>query len=213
MRTVIATAFIMALAIPAAAADESVAVRPDRPPALELSVKAGGYFPQLTSKLGTNFDGVLKVGYGVALDRRLQVFADLGYSQPSTTSGGTDPRLGASGASYTSTLTVRDLTTTIGADYFFRLLSSVWLPYAGAGLQLHFLRSTASGSAQGTPFGDTDETSTEIGATAFGGIGMHLGPGVLLGEVRFIYAPLSQNVTGSSALGAVSVLLGYGLFL
>jgi hypothetical protein len=206
-------ASVLAFARPSLAQEEEVVAEATKPaPAWEISLKAGGHFPQITGKLSTNFDAILKVGYGVAFDRRLQVFADFAYSQPARTSSGTDARLGASGADYSTTITVRDFTTTLGADFFFPLASAWrWLPYAGAGLQLHFLRSDVSGGAAGETFGDTSETSTQVGVVVFGGTGFRLGPGLVLGEVRFGLAPVSQKVTGSSNVGALSILLGYGL--
>ncbi|HXI60360.1 MAG TPA: hypothetical protein VNO55_30065 [Polyangia bacterium] len=181
-------------------------------PAFELSLKAGGHFPQLTNKLGTNFDAILKFGYGVAVDRRLQLFIDLGYSQPAHDTSATDPRLGMAGAMYQSTVTVRALSTTVGGQFFFLPMNSFLLPYGGLGLQLHFVKSTVTGSG-GNAFGDNDETSTQIGGAAFGGLGLHLGPGLLLGELRFGYAGIGQKVTGDANIGALSVLLGYGLLL
>jgi len=181
-------------------------------PAFELSLKAGGHFPQITNKLGTNFDAILKFGYGVAVDRRLQLFIDLGYSQPTHDTSATDPRLGMTGAMYQSTLTVRALSTTVGGQFFFLPMNSFLLPYGGLGLQLHFVKSTVTGSG-GNAFGDNDETSTQVGGAGFGGLGLHLGPGILLGELRFAYAGIGQKVTGSANIGALSVLLGYGLLL
>jgi hypothetical protein len=182
-------------------------------PALEISLKAGGHFPQITGKLGTNFDAVLKVGYGVALDHRLQLFVDLGYSQPTHTAQASDPRLGTAGAAYSSTLTVRDLSTTVGAAYFLLPPGAFLVPYAGAGLRLHFLKSDVVGTGASAAFGENTETSTQVGGAVFGGAGLHLGPGLLLGELRFGYAPVGQKVTGQANVGALSVLLGYGLLL
>lgn len=195
-------------------APEPIAAAPE--PALrpwEISLKAGGHFPQIANRLDSNFDVILKVGYGVALDRRLQVFADFGYSQPSHTSNGSDPRLAYAGGEYSSTLTVRDFTTTFGAGYVFRLPYPQWMSYAGAGLQLHFLWSGVSGSAPCAWFGDQTETSTQVGGVAMVGAGYRLGPGAILGELRFGFTPVSQKVTGSGNIAALSLLLGYGLFL
>jgi hypothetical protein len=70
------------------------------------------------------------------------------------------------------------------------------------GLQLRFLRSDVSGSG-GSAFGDTSETSTQIGGALFGGVGLHARPGLVLGELRFGFAPVSQTVTGSANVGAL----------
>lgn len=180
---------------------------------LEISLKAGGHFPQITNDLSTNFDAILKVGLGVAAERRLQVFAELGYTQPTHEVSIMDPRLGATGATFESEMIVRDLSTALGLSYFFKDMSSLWLPYAGAALQFHFLKSEVDGSSTMLPFGHYEETSTQVGGFLFGGIGFHLGPGMILGELRFRYAPVDQKVTGDANVGALSVLLGYGLML
>ncbi len=182
-------------------------------PTWEISLKAGGHFPQIANRLDSNFDVILKVGYGVALDRRLQVFADFAYSQPSHTTRDTDPRLVGAGTEFSSTLTVRDFTTTLGAAYFFRLPHPRMTSYAGAGLQLHFLWSGVSGSTPCAFFGDQTETSTQVGGVALGGAAFRLGPGAILGELRFGFTPVSQKATGSSNIAALSLLLGYGLYL
>jgi hypothetical protein len=178
---------------------------------LELSLKAGGHFPQVTNHLGTNFDAILKFGVGVAVERRLQIFVELGYTQPTHETTSMDPRLGMAGAPYTSTLTVRELAANLGAQFFFTPLSSFVLPYAGLAAQAHFVKSEVVGSSMGTPFGENDETSTQIGGAVFGGAGLHLGPGLLLGELRFGYAGIGQKVTGQANIGALSALLGYGV--
>ena len=205
---VVSVAGASVLALPATAAA-------DGPPgALELSVRAGGHFPQLVNPLGTSFDGIVKVGYGVTGDRRLQLFVELGYTQPAKTSSATDPRLAEMGASYRSTLTVHDLSNTVGATYFIPAGQSWLLPYAGAGLQIHYLRSLEVASTEGgVVLGDHREAATRTGATVFGGAGFRLGPGLVLGELRFGYAPVSQRVTGTGNIGALSVLLGYGVIL
>lgn len=207
------------LAAPRAArADETVATTtattaPAAVPTVELSLKAGGHFPQLTNHLGTNFDAILKAGFGVALEKRLQLFIDFGYTQPTHGTTANDARLGSAGAGYQSDLTVRELSTMVGGQFFFSPMTSFLLPYAGLGLQLHFVKSIVTGSGGGMSFGENDETSTQVGGAAFGGLGLHLGPGMLLGELRFAYAPIGQKVTGQANIGALSVLLGYGLLL
>ncbi|MHB8873522.1 MAG: hypothetical protein ACYC8T_07535 [Myxococcaceae bacterium] len=154
----------------------------------------------------------MKVGYAPFEGHRLQIFADLGYSQPAHTTEATDPRLQASGADYSSTLTVADLHTTLGASYFFAAPSESLLPYAGLGLRAHFLRADVVGQG-GTDFGVNHETATRFGGTVFAGAGFKLGPGLLLGELNFAYVPVMEKVTGQSNVGALGVLLGYGVLL
>lgn len=198
---------LFAVLLSSAAAAEEKAL-----PSLELSLKAGGRFPQLMNKLSTSFDATLKVGYAPFETRQLQLFADLHYSQPPQTIAASDPRLEASGADYRSTLLMKDLATTLGVAYFFSKPTQGILPYAGAGVRVHFLRAEVQGAAS-TDFGQSNETDTRFGATAFGGAGLRLGPGFLLGELALSYAPVEHEVTGRSNVGALSLLLGYGVLL
>jgi hypothetical protein len=182
-------------------------------PSLELSLKAGGRFPQVVSGLGTALDGVLKVGYAPLSSRQLQFFADVGYAAPSQTLEAQDPRLGEAGSPYTSTLVLRDLATTFGVSWFILPPSSNLLPYAGGGLRAHFLSAEVEGGAQGAAFGPARETDTRFGAILFGGAGYRIGPGMVLGELAFDYTPIAHFVTGPSNVGALSVRLGYGILL
>lgn len=185
---------------------------PARLPSLEIALKGGAHLPQVINKLGTSFDATLMIGYAPFESRQLQFFVDVGYSQPSQTVKGTDPRLGDAGADYTSTLTMRDLAMSLGLSYFFRSPARTLVPYAGAGVRAHFLKAEVSG-AGGAEFGQNNETDTRFGGVVFAGLGIHLGPGLLLGEVSFNYAPIDQKVTGNTNVGALSLLLGYGLLL
>lgn len=217
MKTILVTVLLLSglataeesVAAPAAAPEAAQA----RPPSLEISLKAGAAFPQLLSKLGLSFDTSLTVGYAPFSGHQLQFFIGLGYSQPAQTLSATDPRLGAAGGDYSSRLVMRDLSTSLGAKYFFLPEPSHFVvPYAGLGLRVHFLRADVSGSG-GADFGKYNETDTRFGGVAFAGVGLHLGPGLVLGELAFDYAPISQRVTGEANVGALSVVLGYGLML
>lgn len=208
-RTIIALG-ALSFGLNASSAEADDGVLRAKPGLMELSLKAGGHFPQVSNKLQTSFDAAVKFGYGVALERRLQVFIELGYSQPSYKVKDTDGRLGTSGEDYVSTIKVRDLGLTLGGAYFIPVPVPLLLPYAGAGLQLHFVRSVVQG-AGAMSFGRTDETVTKVGGVLFGGTGFKVGPGLLLGELRFGYTPISQKVTGPANIGHLSVLLGYGI--
>lgn len=180
-------------------------------PSLEISLKAGGHFPQVANALSTSFEGVLKVGYAPFGSRQLQLFADLGYSQPSQEVTDSNPGL-VSGEDYSSTLTVQDLATTIGVSWFFAEPRMQLVPYAGAGVRAHFLRSPVTGG-NGQEFGENVETETQLGGAVFGGAALRLGPGMVLGELSFSWAPVSQRVTGEANIGALSALVGYGIWL
>ncbi len=197
---------------PAAPPTETAAApaAPERDPAsIEISLVGGAHFPQLVNKLGTSFDGMLRLGYAPPiLSRRLQIFADLGYSQPPNKVTGSDPRL--DGGSYSSTLVVHDLSASLGLKFFLLPTTGTIVPYAGAGLRVHFLRTDVSGTGA-TAFGQYKETATQVGGVFLLGAGFHLGPGWVLAEADFGYAPVDQRVTGTTNIGALSILLGYGL--
>lgn len=201
---------------PAAASAEvhqEAAPAPKGPlPSLELSLRAGGHFPQLVNKLGTSFDGILHAGYMVMDSKQLQLFVELGYTAPSHEVTGTDPRLQASGSTYKSTVVVKDLDLGLGLSYLFTPPNSDFVPYLGAAFVPHFIRSEVT-AAGGADFGNHDETATQFGGAAFVGAGFHVGPGLLLGELRFGYAPIDERVTGVTNIGALSVMLGYGLLI
>ena len=194
------------------AAPATPPAQPQQLPQFEIALKAGGHFPEVWNKLGPSYDLVLKAGWAPLEDRRLQTFVELGYSQPSKTSSGFDPRLGAGGANYSTNLSVRDLSTRVGAQWSF-IGSLPVTPYAGAALRLDFVKSVVTGSAAGVPFDEYRETGTQFGGMVFGGVAYRLWRGELLGEVAFSYTPIRQRVTDKANIASTSLLLGYGFWL
>ena len=86
-----------------------------------------------------------------------------------------------------------------------------FVPYASAGLDIHFLKSVIEGNGGDpqSPLGENDEVSTKVGFALRGGVGYRLGPGLLTGEVTFSWAPLDHEITGDSHLGRIAILVGY----
>jgi hypothetical protein len=209
-RCSILLSLILAAPVGARAAPPDAAGRDE--PRFELSAKAGAHISQVLSPLGLNVDLALKLAYGVAMNGRLRVFAELGYTQPTRTVRSSDPRLGDEATDYASTLQVRDFSTTVGAAYAFAPPAALLQPYAGLGLAVHFLRHDVDGGTS-TAFGRNWETSTRLGGAAQLGTGFRLGPGLLLGELRFAFAPVDETLPGRSNIGALSILVGYGLLL
>lgn len=207
--------FVLFLAT-AALAQEEVA-RAEPPPAalvspsFEVSLKGGVHLPQIANPLTTSFDAVLKVGYGLPfIERRLQVFLDLGYTQPSVTVTGADARV--PGGTFTATTTVRDLSTTLGLCLFILEPTRPLVPYLSAGARVHFLSAETDGSAGGATFGGWRETDTRFGGIFAAGAGYRLGPGRVLAELTFNVLPVDQRLTGVSNASSLSLLVGYGLF-
>ena len=89
-------------------------------------------------------------------------------------------------------------------DPFARLV-----PYAAAGLDLHFVQSDIEGDAGGEPLGNNDEVSTKVGFALRAGAGYRLGPGLITGELSFAWAPLDHRITGDEHLGRLAILVGY----
>jgi hypothetical protein len=181
-----------------------------RGPTVEVALKAGVHLPQVVSPLATTFDGVLKVGVAPWSFKRLQAFADFGYSMPTHDFSGSDARLGAEGADFVSTLTVHDVRMTLGAQVFLLEPAGSFLPWAGVGLRAHFLTMDVKGGA-GSEFGRYTETVTRLGGTVFVGAGYRLGPGMVVLEAGFAFVPVDERVSGPSNVGALSVQAGYAL--
>lgn len=180
-------------------------------PSIEISLKGGVHLPQIANPLETSFDALLKVGYGLPFwQRRVQLFVDLSYTQPSTTSTGSDARL--PGGTFSSVTTVRDLATSFGAQVFILPPSRLVVPYLSAGVRVHFLKVETNGEAGGAAFGPYTETDTRAGGVFAAGAGLRLGPGRVLAELVFNVLPVDQRLTGASNASSLSVLLGYGLF-
>lgn len=207
MRTIIVVAVALAGAARAQAQETAQA---KAGPSLEVALKAGVHLPQVVSPLGTTFDGVLKVGVAPWSFKRLQVFADVGYSLPTHEFAGSDPRLGEAGEDFGSTLTVHDVRTTLGAQFFLLDPAGALLPWLGAGLRAHFLTMDVKGGAGGE-FGQYTETVTRLGGAFLLGAGYRLGPGMVLAEASFTYIPVGERVTGNSNVGALSFQAGYAL--
>lgn len=199
----------------AALAQEVTRAEPAPPtpgsPSFEVSLKGGVHLPQIANPLTTSFDAVLKVGYGLPfIERRLQLFLDLGYTQPSVTVTGSDARV--PGGTFTATTTLRDLSTTLGLCFFILEPSRPLVPYVSAGARVHFLSAETDGSAGGATFGGWKETDTRFGGIFALGAGYRLGPGRVLAELTLNVLPVDQRLTGVANASSLSVLLGYGLF-
>ena len=169
----------------------------------------GGLIP--VSKLGPHVSVRLGAGYVLpVLAQRLAVVADLGYSATTTDDTLVDPRLaGGAGADYSYSVTQRDLNLFIGPQGFILDPFSFVVPYAAAGVDLHFLDTRAEGVSGSEALGDNNETSTKVGFALRAGAGIRLGPGLITGEASFAWAPLDHDITGDSHLGRFALLVGY----
>ena len=204
------TGLLMLLVSSAALAQaQETQVPPAKP--FMVSLEAGVHFPQIANPLQTSLDAVLKVGFGLPfLERRLQIFLDLSYTQPIVTVTGSDARVPT--GTFTTTTVLRDVATTLGLCFFILEPSRVLVPFVSAGARVHFLHAETTGLAGSSSFGTWKETDTRFGGVFAAGVGYQLGPGRVLAELTLSVLPVDQRLTGLSNASALSVLLGYGLF-
>jgi hypothetical protein len=175
---------------------------------LLASAKVGGIFP--VNELGPGPAAQVGLGYAPpVLKGRLAVVLDLGYSQGSKKSTLTDARLAMPTTEYATSLTQRDLGLFLGPQIFILDPRGRYVPYLAAGVDLHFLETAVSARSGGVPFGENKETSTVVGFAARAGFGYRLGPGLIVAELGYSWAPVTQDVTGTSSRGGVSLLVGY----
>ncbi len=202
----IASLLLLATAAPALAAEPAPAASAPaateaKLPLLLLGVGAGVYIP--TSSLGPSFlvnlDGAFQLP---VLARKLGIGLGLAYSQPTTSGAISDARLSAPQADYDSIM--RELVLDVLISYRILPWSSRWSPHVGVGPAFYFLahKVTSLGLEQ-------TETSTQVGFKLTAGADFRIGPGALVGEVRFPFAMVGQRTTGDSNVGAVSVVVAY----
>jgi hypothetical protein len=204
--------FLLGLvALPAAAQPVPAAptvAAPAEAPRLQLGVLAGVNFSQVSSELGTSFGVELEGGYRVW--RHLCVFLGLGYSQPSVDSSRSDPQLGAT--AYSTTTTQRELRLSVGAMWRLRDPGAALNGFAGIGARAYFLETVTNGSAGGQSFLENQETSTRFGGLLVLGVELRLGPGVLVGALDVSGSPLPHLVTGHVQTTALGLNVGYRVF-
>jgi hypothetical protein len=96
--------------------------------------------------------------------------------------------------------------------YRFNRLKPLTL-FVGIGPRIYLLKSTVRGSVGSATIGDTTEKSTSIGFGIPLGAEFRLGPGSIFGSVLMEYGGLDHTATGDTNTGAISLTLGYRLFL
>jgi hypothetical protein len=178
-------------------------------PWLLAGARLGVVAPQAFNKLTTSFLVEAEAAYQLPfLHRRLGVFFDIGYTQPTASGSRTDPRVTANGGNVSYTTTVRDLGMALGVQY--RHAIGQWLvPYAGAGAKLHLTSTLVGQAARAVDLGANSERSTRIGFLGRIGLGVHLGPGDLVGEVQVEYTPVDHLITGDTNTAHIAIQFGY----
>lgn len=193
----------------AAVADAEPALEADAPDRHVLSVglKAGAVFPQLTSTFGTTFAVGVDAGYRLPfLGSRFGLVAGLGYSQPTASGDGDDPRLGGS---YSWQAVQRQLIVDVGAIARLNEEQSDWNLGLVLGPRLLFLFTTVDGEGGGEPFGEHFEPASSMGLFVGGQGEYRLGPGAIVGEVDLGTSFQNLRSTGDLTLVSIAALIGY----
>lgn len=180
--------------------------------------QVGVVAPQLFSDLGSWPIFGLEVGYILPFDagsmrRPLQLSVVGHYTQPGATGSGTEPNLGEEGTSYDWELTERMLQIELAATWRFIAPGEFLSPYATIGPRVYMLESVMTASGNGADFGEHRETKTEYGLIAGGGLDLAVGPGTIFGTLLFSWSDLNKRITGDTSTGAVTLDLGYRLYL
>lgn len=182
---------------------------------LVVGLKAGGGFGQVFSEFGISAVGELEIGYNLPFhDRNLGIYVTGAYSGPTVegTTAEPDPRLPGDGIMSYS-VTTHQAVVGLGLIYRIPIPVDIFRPYVSAGGRMHLMRSDITGSVGGEQFGENSETGMTFGAIGALGGEVYLGPGGLLLEVQFGWAPVEQYVLRGTNVGSLNVAIGYRLFL
>ncbi len=181
---------------------------------ITAGIRAGAVFPQLVSRLSTNVDLTLDVGYLLpVLEQRIAVMAGFGYTQPTRSQTVSDPRL-AAGSSYTYDLTEQQMLVSLGAMGRLLRPGSPVNGFGQIGVRMDLQRSEVAGSAASDGFGTNRETRTEAGLWVAAGCEVvAFGTGAIAADLAFTWADLRHRITGPSAAGGLMLEVGYHFLL
>lgn len=215
-------ALVLSLALPALAAEPTPTPAPASAPVatvtasqkkkdrgdFTVAVKVGALFPQAFSKLETSYLVDLEIGWALpVLKHRLAITVDGAFTDPQANGSTSDPRLDASGGTYSWHLEQRELM--FGLTLWYRHPIGRWIPYIGVGPRLFLLESLVNGKAGSAGIVTSSEDSTKVGAGIPIGVGFTLGPGHLFAELALNIAPIDHRTTGDDNTGSLSLSLGY----
>ncbi|MDF1565949.1 MAG: outer membrane beta-barrel protein [Deltaproteobacteria bacterium] len=165
-----------------------------------------------TGPLGAGFTPELELGYVLPfLEGRISAFLGLRYAGlPSKDALPVDPRLPGSQV-HEYTLLQEEAILTLGGRTFFELTDSL-SAYGLLGARLYLMRTRIRGDIDGIDPGENLETGTSGGFVLGGGVEWALGPGHLVGELAFGYAPLDGLVFQETNTGMLSLNVGYRFY-
>lgn len=185
---------------------------------LTLGAKVGAGLGAPLSDFGATPALELEVGYLLPIaapsEHVLGIFLSALYVQPGVEGRASeaDARLPGDGIVHYE-VTQQELVFSLGGIYRIDVGSDLLLPYGGIGARMYLLNTNVSGEVDSSPYGDSDETKTSFGLLLLGGVELMLGPGALLAELQMGWGPLDAYVMRDTNLGALSLSVGYRLFL
>jgi hypothetical protein len=174
---------------------------------------AGAKVGALASLNGLNphVTGAVQVGYVLPwLDRSIGLMVDVGYARPVTSDLVGDVRVAAGGYSWHLT---RDQLTVQPSLYYRATMLGKIVPYVGAGPRIFLTRSKTDSDEKLPVLLEQREESLEIGVGAHLGAEYLLGPGAVVAEGLFGWAPIQQRTTDEAELTAISAWAGYRFYL
>lgn len=181
---------------------------PATEPSLLVGAKLGGIVP--LDGLSPFVQGGLEVGRVLpGWQRRLAIFLAIDYTQPTTSHEEQDPRV--MGGTYSWKLTEQELGVMAGVMFRLHGFGKL-VPYGGIGPRLLLARSSVRDDG-GPMISKTTERSTKLGVGIPLGVELVLGPGRAVGELLFQYGTLDHVATGDAHSGALTLGVGYRLFL
>lgn len=207
----LAIAFVIMMSSVATAQTATVvepAPRRDRGQVL-LAPKVGVLLPYGFSNLGASYLVGLEIGYTLpVLRHHLAITLEGEFTAPEASGTTTaDPRLDASGGSYSWKLAQRELI--LGVSLVYRHPIGRLTPYLGIGPRLFLLDSRVQGTAGAAPISQSSEVSTRVGVGIPVGLGFHVGPGDLFAEVQVNISGIDHRTTGTANTGSLSLAAGY----
>jgi hypothetical protein len=185
---------------------------------LTVGAKVGAGLGAPLSDFGGTPAFELELGYLLPVDvpqgHELGIFFSGLYVQPGVdgSASAPDSRLPGDGIVHYE-VTQQELVLSLGGMYRIDIGSRLLMPYGGLGGRMYLLNTNVTGDVAGEPYGDSDETKTSFGLVVMAGVELMLGPGALLAELQMGWAPLDAYVMRDTNLGALSLAVGYRLFL
>jgi hypothetical protein len=185
---------------------------------LVLGAKIGGGIGSPVSDFGASYALELELGWalpiGGPIGHSLGVFLSAQYTQPGLDGLQTqaDPRLPGKGVLHYD-LTQQLLGLSAGLVYRIPVGSKLLMPYGGLGARMYLLKTKVKGDVGTAQLGENNETRSEVGLLALGGVELYLGPGALLGELSFSWAKVDAFVLRKTAVGGLGLALGYRIIL